>query len=612
MITRKLGKILRGNATPFQLFSACVLASVLGFMPGFAQAAGLIVAFTLLIVILNANLGLAALVGLAVKLLSVILTPTTFALGRFLLDGPTQGLFKTFINAPVLALFGFDYYLTTGGLFMGLILGGIIGLLAVRGVTSFRKKMMALESGSEKFNAFTSKKWVKFLTFIFVGGKRKESYEAVLSRTMGNPIRPLGVIFAVLFIVLLVIVQMFASGPIVTMALKHGLEQANGATVDLDSAELNLKENQLVLNGLSMADPGKLETDLFRAAKFEANVSGLSLLKKRLQLDRVTISEGSHGEKRKEPGRLVGKAAQPAPAPAPDPSQPNAKSIDDYIKDAKLWKERLAQVKRYLEKMSGSKDPKSTGTPGDKDEPLSERLKREIALLGYANVRASHLVEGAPTLTITELIAQKVRMAELPGETIDIAATNLSTHPHLLGKTPEVTIRSSAGTLGADLKLASLGGSAQDNLLNFFYKGLATDKVASQLKLGGQTPLQGGTMDISANGTWVTAGGVTVNLPLQVQLHNATLSLPGGSPTKVDNFLLPIGVRGPLDNPRITVDDKQLGNALLQAGVSRAKQEITDKAKEKLSGEIGNKLGEQGKGLLDGVLGGKKEEKKTP
>ena len=46
MITRKLGAVLRGQATPFQLFAACVLGAMLGFAPGFALAPALIVLLT--------------------------------------------------------------------------------------------------------------------------------------------------------------------------------------------------------------------------------------------------------------------------------------------------------------------------------------------------------------------------------------------------------------------------------------------------------------------------------------------------------------------------------------------------------------------------------------
>src|SRR5688572_4725418 len=98
MITRQIGKILRGKATPLQIMMAAILGAMLGFVPGWWEGPGLIIALTLLLIILNANLAVAAIVGLLAKLISYALLPVTFEAGRFLLDGPTQGFFKTLIN----------------------------------------------------------------------------------------------------------------------------------------------------------------------------------------------------------------------------------------------------------------------------------------------------------------------------------------------------------------------------------------------------------------------------------------------------------------------------------------------------------------------------------
>ena len=70
------------------------------------------------------------------------------------------------------------------------------------------------------------------------------------------------------------------------------------------------------------------------------------------------------------------------------------------------------------------------------------------------------------------------------------------------------------------------------------------------------------------------------------------------------------GVRGFLDNPRISIDDKQLANALVQAGVDRAKSELTNKAKEEINKQLGDNLGEESKGLLKGLFGGDKKDDK--
>ena len=131
MITRKIGKILRGQATPFQIMMACVLGSLIGFTPGFMNGPGYLIAIILLLIILNANLGLALLMGSVAKAISFPLLPVSFATGRVLLDGPTQGLFKVIVNAPVLALFGFDHYAVTGGALVGLVLGIATGLIII-------------------------------------------------------------------------------------------------------------------------------------------------------------------------------------------------------------------------------------------------------------------------------------------------------------------------------------------------------------------------------------------------------------------------------------------------------------------------------------------------
>src|SRR5688500_19277982 len=104
MISRSIGSILRGKGTPAQFMMACILGAALGFMPGFKQAPGLAICLTLLLVLLNANLFLAVTVGLLAKLAALALMPVSFAIGRFALDGPTQRLFKSMINAPALEI----------------------------------------------------------------------------------------------------------------------------------------------------------------------------------------------------------------------------------------------------------------------------------------------------------------------------------------------------------------------------------------------------------------------------------------------------------------------------------------------------------------------------
>jgi uncharacterized protein (TIGR03546 family) len=607
MLLRRIGFIIRGKATPFQLLTACVLGSALGFMPGWKHAPGLMLLLTLLLIILNANLILAALVGMAARLLSLAMAPVLFAVGRLLLDGPAQGLFAKLINAPVFAWFGFENYTVTGGLAVGLVLGLGSGVFVVKLITAYRRKITDLEKNSERFKQWTSRRWVKFLTFVLVGGGPGKAgvYEQLLKKQVGNPIRGLGVVFAALVVFLLVLLQGFARGPIVSAALQSSLERVNGATVDLVEADLNLRAGRLTLTGLAMADPNQLDTDLLRAALIEADISATSLLRKRLQLDRVVVSDAVHGERRATPGR---RTTRPPKEPKPEKLPEDVKSLEDYLKDAQVWRERLIQARRWIEKVSGpaKEEAPKPGEPTPKTETLEERLRRQVRELGYHQVRAEHLIQRSPTFTITELLGENVRVPQLQGETLRITGRHLSTHPGLLGETPELEIASSGPTLGFALRLGEFGAVPADNTIVLHYHGLSTDEVAGQLRLAGEKPLSGGTIDLDARGTWTRMDGVNINLPLQATLNQVTFALPGMQPAPVERLAVPIGIEGPLDQPRIRVDDQGLAKALVRAGVQRATDELKTRAQEELDKRVGDKLGEQGGQLLRGLLDRKK------
>jgi uncharacterized protein (TIGR03546 family) len=598
MFFRKLAKIIRGKATPFQLYSACLLGSLLGFMPGFGTAGGLILALLLLLVILNANLAVAGLIGVAAKLASLLLMPASFALGRFLLDGPAEGLFRVLVNAPVFALFGFEYYATSGGLFVGLLFGTVAGWLLVRLVSGYRRKMKDLETNSELHRKYFQKRWVKLLSWLLLGGAPKQvDYDVLLAKKVGNPIRTLGAVFAAVSLALLVILCQFAAGPMVTAALRAGLETVNGATVDLRAAELDLKENRLTLRGLAMADPNALDTDLFRADELVADLSGLELLRKRLQFDQLKIVGASSGQKRAVPGHLVGKPPEPVQESKPA-EIPNAKSIDDYLKNARQWKQRLAQVRKWLEKLGN----RGGAAAEPKSESWQEQLAREVREKGYPRVRADHLIEGRPLFSILELTAGGVRAAQFPDDTLDITARNLSTQPRLLGKPPQLDLRSNSGNLEASLRIGQFASDNETNRLSLRCQGLAVNAVAGQLAVNGARPLSGGTMDLAFDGTFRFAGDVMVDLPLKVTLHHTTLQWSGIKPQPVERFAVSIGLSGPLDNPRVQIDDRALQDALVKAGVSRLKEEVGSRARDEIKKQAGEKIGAQGQGVLDRLL----------
>lgn len=604
MITRKIGKILRGKTTPFQIIAAAVLACMLGFVPSIRTSPGAVITLASLLIVLNANLWLALILGAGAKVLSLLLLPVSFTVGQWLIEGPTRGLFAALAEAPILAWFGFEYYATTGGLAVGLLLGAVVGVGITMLVQRFRRRMSHLEQGSEKFKTFTAKPWVKVLTFIFVGsGHGKMTYEQLMQRRIGNPIRILGVIFVALVAGLGWIASGFLDEPIVTTTVQSNLQRVHGATVDLEGAEVSLSDNRITLRGLAMADPNDLQKDLFRAATLSADLGGVDLLRKRLTVDHFIVSDAVSGAQRSSPGERFSEPAEPPR----EVTIPDAETLEEYLRDAQIWKDRLTQIYEWLETAAG--EPEQPVDPSAPQETLRERLAREAAQLGYAFVRSDTLREEAPTLLVSLLEVGGLVAEQWGGETLDIRAEHLSTNPGLIQERPRITIASRSGMLNAEVVMAS--AASTENRISLMRKGMSADSLASSLVLAGSEPmLSGGTVDALIEGTF-GAGGV-LDMTLTATVRNSTLRIPTGDSAQVSEFILPIRVVGTVYQPRILLDDEALRTALVDAGaraladkaLGEATKKIQEEVGKQLGDELGEQIGEEGGKLLEGIFGG--------
>lgn len=602
MITRKIGNILRGKATPFQIITACVLGSLIGFVPGFQQAPGLLILWVALLVVVNANLFLAGVVGVAAKLLALLLTPVSFWLGRLLLEGPTRGLFGALVNAPVTAWFGLDYYVVSGGAALGLLLGLVIGIALVRILHRTWRRLAALETGSEAFRAWSSKGWVKLFAWIFIGGVRgKQSYEALLARRFGNPVRIIGAVLVALLVVLALVGVQFLDSTIVTVALRKGLERVNGATVDIREVDVSLREGRVSIAGLAMADPDRLETNLFAAESVEAKLSTGDMLRRRAVVDSVAVTGGSQGGKRDVPGVRI---APPPEEPAGDWKWPEMQSLDQILANAQVWRERLQTAQRWLEKVKSEQpapgDTAGEAAPGQPAGPTYEEILRErVRLLGYAAVRDETLVQKSPRLLIRLIAADEVNAAALPGDPVNVRAENISTEPHLVPEPPRVSIVSKSGRFQS--ALAAPSGAAPQ--LKLVMKALPVDQFVAMLKETSRPALQGGTLDLVADGS---LGLNAIDLPLTLTLHETNLAIGGSKPTALRELTVPVAVRGTLSQPAIRVDSKALQNALLDAGKSELSNRLQSELKKKLGegaeGQEGDDLKKAASGLLEGLL----------
>lgn len=602
LLSRKIGAFLRGRASPPQVFLAALLAGLLGFVPGFflpgnlgggfAQAPGLILALLFLVLVLNANLGVFALVTLLAKLLSLALLPWSFSIGRALLDGPLQPLFRTLVNAPVFAWFGLDYYATTGGLVLGLVFGTLTGWLLVRALALFRRQMAGLEAGSERYQKWSQRSWVRLLTWLFFGagkGKKVTWQELADSQRKGLPVRVFGVVLVAGMGVLLWLGAGLFASPALTSNLQQTLTVLNGATVDLERVELSLTGGRLSIEGLAIADSSRLDTDLFRASHLEAVIDTGAILRRRFVIDQLRAADASAGLPRQRPGT---KLERPAPAPPP-PAEPDAKTIDDYLKDVELWRARLEQAREWIEVIAGSEEP-APETPEQRDQ----RVSTERQQIGAAMVVAKDLRDREPAVVIRRIDIEGIACGFLPGETLDLRARSLSTTPARLAEAPELSLATRSDRLSLALQGPRQGHRGVG--LDLALRQLPVDDVFGQFRLAGKAPVRGGTIDlVTKGGLHVPRGGeAMLDLPLQATLVGTTFALPGAKETQVERLLLPIGVRGALLRPTVQLDDQTLTKALLDAG------------KQELAGFVQQQAGK----LLGGVPGAAQllEPGKTP
>ncbi|MEX0326039.1 MAG: hypothetical protein AB3N33_08135 [Puniceicoccaceae bacterium] len=571
MILRKFGKFLRGKATPFQIISATVLGGLLGSLPGFGQGPLLLAVLLFLLIILNANIFLGGLTLILVKLLSLALLPLYFNLGVSLLESGLAAPVAVLVNAPVTAWFGLDYYVMVPSLLVGGLAGLLLGLFISRSLGAFRTRMANLESGSERYEAYTSKLWVRALAWLFVGGlKGKKSWTELSEQKGGLPVRPLGVVFVVSLAVLGYVSLSLLDKTIVTSSARDVLERANGATVDIASIEILPAENRVTVTGLAMANPDALDTNRFAAAAIVADISGMSLLSKKVVVDSLQILEPTTGSARRVPGVIVVSPEEPEPVEVEE----DVVSIDDYIGQASVWRERLRLLKRIYDRIAPH--VKSGDEEAVEDSGLSwrEQLALRAKEEGYARVKSDSLVKQSPRLWIRELKSDNLVIAD-SGDSYRLGGTNLATQPALLEMAGKLEVAREDGNLDIGLELPYAAAPNRSGV-TVRYRNLSIDEMEQQA--GKNLPMKGGTMDLEGSG-YINSG--ILDIPLKVTLNDTTLNAFGSS-VPLDSFPVEVGLGGPIDRPTLKIPKDAIENALLKGGQQKVEDLIEKEAGKKL------------------------------
>ncbi len=565
-IYNKIMGIIFSQSTPAQLLLVSVLGLIFGFIPGFAYAPLLYVLTILLVLLLRVNIGLFVLIGVLAKILSFPLEFVSFTLGRWLLDGFTQPIFKAAVNNPVLAYVGFDYYLVTGSFVLSIILGVAFGVFIAKSYKKIIEKMVNMQDGSEIYQKFTSKLVVKIGSRVVFGKNiAKVDCEKIQDIKFRQPIRVWGLIVVLLLTLTIAFAPRILETAIVSNIIKQQLTKVNGATVDYDSMKLSFSDAKLEINGLGAANPEDLNTDRFYAISISASVDIRGLLTNQLSLKNVVVDGVSLEHSRYSKGVLYGSESV---APVTTAYESAQKTIDNIKKAGSSFEqvdiENIAKngektldaaknIKKGVEVLSNFRSNK-TDSHGN---PVTKEVKTEAEVYGYANLRNETLHDQAPSFAISNM---DIKRFKIDGVVYDAIITNLSTNPALLAKPTQIHIQSTSNKY-ADLDLVMSNQNGVENTIKFDFDNLGGDFLSGLTIKGVGIDTQ--SVNVSGTGTWDFSGvnNITFNIPLQFKLNDVRINL-SQMKQKLSDLTLRATLSGDLNNVGFGIDTSKLKDIL--------------------------------------------------
>jgi uncharacterized protein (TIGR03546 family) len=575
MITRRIGRILRGKATPFHLISATVLAGLYAFHPGWAQSPLLSILLPLLVIIINANLIVFAFAFILAQVLHWILLPLQFQIGLWLIEGPLQGFFAFFANAPITAWLGLEYYVVSSGILLGIIYGGITGWLLSRYLQKFRHTMGSLEKDSEKYQKIMERRWVRILGWALLGGvKAQGDWNKLAEKKIGNPLRPLGLIFAAALVVLLVLIGMILDSAIVSSYVRDNLSRLNGATVDIGDFDLKLLNGSLDISSLAAADPENLQENRFSSDAIAIRFSSQDFLRRRFVIDEVTIATPRSGTPRTLRGSIYTRPESPAPDQVePDPDAETLQLLD-YLEDARIWKERL-QTAYQLYQQWGPRLGKQT--EAETRSNWRDNLRDRAQISGYQSLASETLIRQSPRIVLRSLEALDFQQQGQPDSRWDITAKNLASEPSLLEESAEIQISDHADIMELKFELQPLDGSVQP-LLRLSRKNWSVAEIRAGMENPDRLPVKSGTIDILAEGI---ADPDALDLPLYITLRNADVAAFNQT-LKIAEITFPARLVGRLDSPGLKIETKAWTDALQEAAGNQIREEVRERATDEI------------------------------
>lgn len=422
-LVRNLFQQLKSDLTPAQLAVGTFLGALAALTP-FGLHYLLLFTAALLF---NCSMAACLFTFGALKPLGLALGGVSFKAGTALLsgDGGAYGsLISALSNAPLLAFMGFDRYVVAGGYAIALPAAALLAVLVRFGVAAYRTKMTARLADAAWFQN-SMKKWYFRLFKWVVAGKEKELQEPKKRFLLLRPFRA----YMVLFIPLLALGLTVGGGLYAQAAINglatNALGRALGVKCTFGRIDYSFFGQRLAFENFQLPDPSDTKRDMVRIGAFEADLGFLSLLSKRLHIEKLAIRDVATSVARTSDGRL-NVAQLPGAAPRPDAPAGQQAAWQEWLawltgqgKDVDwtgMWNRyqgyrKKAAVEKAKEKEKPSPPPALTYDPDLRWEPERKDPLFRVDLVEIRNLKLD--VSGLPSLTSVD--AAGAELSTIPG-----------------------------------------------------------------------------------------------------------------------------------------------------------------------------------------------------
>ncbi|NIV12479.1 MAG: hypothetical protein GWN62_14745 [Aliifodinibius sp.] len=515
---------------------------------------------------------------------------------------------------PVIGLTDFSKYSVASAVILGPIIGAIAGLLMARSVLSFRRMLLKLEDGSEKFKKWYSNRWVRILDRLLIGKRTKDAKSLFTAKK--KYIRKPGVALAVLLLIGFIIATTVIKDSTIKDYASSAMTRANGAEVSLDDLELSALKGAVSVSGIDVTDPENPNYNQLTIDKVAADTSIYNLLLGRVVMEEVRVSDVKFNQKRSAPGTVDKTTTKEEPAVFDpcnfkvDPT--DLAKLDTYVKDAKALKEKLAKLRKWLPK---------------KDAEKAAAQPKQVPQKYLDYLRAQAVMPASPRIMAQKVILDNVQVPSPTFANSKILLTNVSDAPRAAGLPVTLDIKSLDTSASIKVKI-DYGSKDKIPKLTGTFGGFDMAKIQSSLSENAGLIFTSGTASGQFNGF---ATNEIVDLTADIAISNLQAKGQGkgvlglGSKTTSEAFAAlkdlktTIRIVGPVSEPQLVFDVKgltdELKKALVEAGKEKLIKEIDGKLGEKIDKELGDKVPDELKDtlkkptdLIKGLLGDKKEE----